>query len=435
MNKILLTCYALLLISACQPTLTDAPVQLLTQDIETTIEVSANRNEFIVWGISELTEDIDLYMERIFEEAHPEIDVVFVDAGWDEALRQNFENSIQMGRPPEIVIGENYFRSFAANGHIQAVDSVLNNYDDVISATYAAAEYEGSIYAVPYLTGIFAFERNCSVIEAVNLDCDSPPQYWDELLEEARIITEAGLGDYYGYTLQGPGGTAVGSAFRVAVYQAQLDALPCVDDACAIPDFNRAESRPVYEFLREIVNYAPPGLVNNTHEGEVYEALFRGISAYQVAGSWHPQWAQSAGCNDCRYSSIPRPRDGNTSNLLVGNVLYAAPSNSQHPDLALEWLELLLSDDIQSRVFAQSGRLPVRRSILEDLEPTVDSATGVFIGEMLGSTDLRILPQWENRPRDVWQIYNDLLGAVFTTTRPIETLMSEAQEALDEIQN
>src|SRR5690606_34121442 len=107
-----LTYCAVLLISACQPTFTEAPVQLLIQDTEPTIEVSTTSNQFIVWGISELTEDIDLYMERVFEEAHPEIDVVFVDAGWDEALRQNFENSIQMGRPPEIVIGENYFRSF-----------------------------------------------------------------------------------------------------------------------------------------------------------------------------------------------------------------------------------------------------------------------------------------------------------------------------------
>lgn len=415
---------------------TSAPEsEVIFEETEVVAEDSETSNEFIVWGQSALTQSIDLHMEAVFEELHPEIDVVFVDAGWDEALRQNFENSIQMGRPPEIVIGENYFRTFAASGDIQVVDGVLANYDDIISTTYSGAEYEGSFYAVPYLTGIFAFERNCDVVEAAGLDCDTPPQYWDELLEEARTITEAGAGDYYGYTLQGPGGTAVGSAFRIAVYQAQLDALPCANDACTIPDFNRPETLPVYEFLREIATLTPPGLIENSHEGEVYEALFRGVSAYQIAGSWHPGWAQDVGCDACQYSSVPVSRDGNSGNLLVGNVLYGAPTNSLHPELALEWLELLLSDDIQSRIFSVSGRLPVRTSILTDLQPDVDEATAVFIDELLNNDSLQILPQWENHAREIWQIYNDLLEGVLLTERSIADIMAEAQNAVVALEN
>ncbi|MBZ0316287.1 MAG: extracellular solute-binding protein [Anaerolineae bacterium] len=390
-------------------------------------------NTFIVWGPSGL--ELDEYIIETFQARHPELEIVVIDQGWDEALRLSLENAILMGRPPDVVIGENYFRTFAAEGELLPLDDILAKYaDDIVPVTYAGTIYEGSVYALPLFTGVFAFERNCSVIESAGLDCDEPPQYWDELLAEAAAITEAGAGDYFGYTLQGPGGTAVGSAFRIAVFQAQLDALPCADDACTIPKFDNPNAIPVYEFLREIAAYTPPGLMDNTNEGQVYEALFRGISAYQIAGSWHVGWAADAGCDTCRYSPIPIPREGHSASLLVGNVLYGAPSHAPHPELAKEWIELLISPEVQERVFLQLGRLPVRRSVLSSIRETVDPATATFIDELLYNEDLTILPQWANNPRETWAIYNDLLIAVLKTDRPIPEIMAEAQAAIDALE-
>lgn len=387
-------------------------------------------NTFIVWGPSGL--ELDDYITKTFQERHPELEIVITDQGWDEALRQNLQNAILMGRPPDVVIGENYFRAFAAKGDLLPLDDIIEKYkDDLIPATYVGAVYKGLPYAIPMFTGIFAFERNCSVIEAAGLNCDQPPQYWDDLLSEAAIISNTGAGSYFGYSLQGPGGTAVGSAFRIAVYQAQLGALPCTDETCTIPKFDDPKVIPVYEMLRELVKYTPPGLIDNTNEGQVYEALFRGVSAYQIAGSWHVGWAKTAGCTTCRYSPIPVARGGKTANLLVGNALYGAPSKGRHPELAKEWLELLLSAEAQTRVFTTLGRLPVRRSVLNEIRQTVDDSTATFIDELLNNSEIVLLPQWEANPRQVWAIYNDLLTAVLKTDRPIPEIMDEAQAAFE----
>ncbi len=387
-------------------------------------------NTFIVWGPSGL--HLDQYITATFQERHPDLKIVITDQGWDEALRQNLQNAILMGRPPDVVIGENYFRAFAAAGELLPLDDIITRYaDDIVPATYAGATYESHVYAMPMFTGVFAFERNCQVIDAAGLDCDQPPQDWDELLAEAAAITTAGAGDYFGYTLQGPGGTAVGSAFRISVYLAQRDALPCANAECTVPRFDNPNALPVYEMLRELTTYTPPGLIDNTNETEVYEALFRGLSAYQIAGSWHVGWAKDAGCTTCRYSSIPIPRDGHAANLLVGNVLFGAPSKAPHPELAREWLELLISSEVQERVFTQLGRLPVRRSVLSGIQETVDPDTATFIDELLNNESLTILPQWENHPRETWTIYNELLTAVLKTDRPIPDIMDEAQAALE----
>lgn len=387
-------------------------------------------NTFVIWGPSGL--ELDAYITLTFQERHPEINIVITDQGWDESLRQNLQNAILMGSPPDVVIGENYFRAFAAEGKLLPLDDILAKYeDDIIPATYEGATYDGVVYAIPMFTGVFAFERNCLVIEAAGLDCDNPPQYWDELLTEAAAIRDAGAGDYFGYTLQGPGGTAVGSAFRIAVYQSQLDALPCANEACTIPDFNNPDVIPVYEMLRQITAYTPPGLIDNTNETQVYEALFRGISAFQIAGSWHVGWAESAGCDTCRYSSIPIPREGHSANLLVGNVLYAAPSGGRHPELAKEWLEILITTGAQERVFTELGRLPVRRSVLSSIQESVDPATATFIDELLYNENLTVLPQWEDHPKETWAIYNELLTAILKTDRPIPEIMAEAQAAIE----
>jgi ABC-type glycerol-3-phosphate transport system substrate-binding protein len=271
------------ILAACSPQSASEPT--VEPTLETTSEVAAS-NDFLVWGLSNLPLGVSQYMVEEFEARHPEINVILSDEGWDEALRRNFENAILMGRPPDVVIGENYFRYFAAQGELQPLDEIIASYqDDLITATYKAAIYEDHIYAVPFFTGIFSMERNCSVVEAAGLDCTNPPQYWDELLLEIEQITVTGADNYYGYTLQGPGGTAVGSAFRIAVYQSQLDVLPCSDEACTVAYFNNPSSVPVMEFIRALVPYTPPGLLENTNEVEVYEALadYRRIN-WRVAG-------------------------------------------------------------------------------------------------------------------------------------------------------
>jgi multiple sugar transport system substrate-binding protein len=433
-TQFLVALLALLLTGACsnQPTQPNPEPTVITSSLG---EVEPS-GDFLVWGLSELPLGVGEYMVDRFEEQHPGINVIISDEGWDEALRQNFENAILMGRPPDVVIGENYFRYFAAKGELQSLDDIIVQHEeDLIPATYKAAIYEDHTYAVPFFTGIFGMERNCTVIAAAGLNCENPPQHWDELLAEIEQITASGAGNYYGYTLQGPGGTAVGSAFRIAVYQSQLDVLPCSDEACTIPYFNNPDAVPVMEFIRALVPYTPPALLENSHEGEVYEALFRGLSGYQMAGSWHISWAETAGCEDCRYSTIPYPHEGHPANLTVGNAMFAAPMNSQHPELAREWLELLLSDEVQELVYPVLGRLPVKRSTLAALRPEVDAATAVFIDELLNTDTINILPQWENNPRETWAIYNDMLIEVLTTNRPIQEIMDEAQAEVNELNN
>lgn len=442
-SRVLMTAMVcLLFMFGCAPVQSpgDQPLQASPQSTSSSTETTDESDgpiELVVWGSIELTQsgesaEYGQYVKEQFEREHPGVEVRLEYQGWDEALRLNLFNALLAGTPPDIVVGENYFQYFAELGALYPLDDLLaGQLDNLLPATYRAASYDGHIYGVSAFTGVFGFERNCAVIEAAGLDCDTPPETWADLREQARRVTEAGMGEYYGYTLQGPGGTALGSVFRIACYLAQMDVLLCQGEDCSYPYFNDPNSIPALELIRDLNKYTPPGLTLEAHEGMVYMAMYEGLSAYQIAGSWHPGWAEAEGCSSCQYSPIPVAEEGHPASLVVGNTIYAVLNQSKHPELAAEWVAFLARDDVQRMVYPALGRLPATRSALTELRPDVDPATQTFIDELLLNESLQILPQFRKDPQRLWSIYNQLLADVLTTERPIQQLIDEAQAQAD----
>ena len=372
---------------------------------------------------------VDLAHE-LFAEKFPNVTVRCENQGWDEALRQNLVTALLGGTAPDVIVGENFFQQYGDLGALMPVDDYIQDIkDNLIPGTYAASVTQGQTYGINQFTGCFGFERNPNVIEAAGLDPSTPTATWDDLLEQAETITEAGNDEYYGYTLQGPVGFSVGGIFRVAVYLKQAAADIIKPDGQ--PWFDNPKSVPVLDFLRKINKFTPPGLTFNPDEGQVYTQLFQGKSAYQICGSWHVNWAKQSGLENAMYSGVPIPKDGQPASVVVGNVINAAMTVSKYPEAAAEWCKVFTRDEIQDLVNPIYGRMPSTRSALEKLKPTASEADQAFINELL-TADLGILPQWRKNPQQLWTVYNELLTAVLSTEEPIDSLAGAAQQqALD----
>ena len=368
-----------------------------------------------------------LKLKEMFEAENPGYTVSIEDHDWDNNLRQAFMTSMMGGTAPDVIVSENFFKQYVELGALLPLDDYIADIkDDLIPGTYRAAEIDGSIYGISQFTGVFGFERNCAVIEAAGQDCTNAPATWAELTESARQINEAGAGAYHGFTLQGPIADSVGSVFRVAVLTAQAGADLCQND-CSFPYFNNPNAVQVYEFLREINKYTPPGLTFEPDEGKVYTQLFEGKSAYQIAGSWHPGWAEGSGCADCRYSGVPIVEGGSPASIIVGNGIYGVTAQSKYPDQAANFVKLLASAEAQDLIYSAMGRLPTTRSGLEALRPNVSEAEQAYIDELLNNPDLGILPSWPSNPQAVWTVYNEMLTQILTTDRPVQEIMDEFQ--------
>ncbi len=371
-------------------------------------------------------------VRRLFKEMYPHVTIRWENKGWDEVLRQNLVTALLAGTGPDIIVGENFFQQYADLGALVPLDDYIQDIkDNLIPGTYQAAVTGGKVYGINQFTGIFGFERNPNVIEKAGLDPTKPPTTWDELLEHCEIITKAGNGEFYGYTLQGPVGFSVGGIFRVAVYMKQAGADMCKND-CTYPWYDNPKAEMVLDFLRKINKFTPPGLTFNPDEGQVYSQLFKGITAYQICGSWHVKWAKDSGLQNAMYSAIPIPKGGKKASIVVGNVINAVLQVSKHKEEAAALCKLFTVDEVQDLVYPLLGRLPSTRSALNRLRPNATEADQAFIDDLL-TADLGVLPQWRKDPNKLWTIYNELLTGVLATEDPIPQLMAKAQAEADKV--
>lgn len=433
------------------PEFTQSPPMVITVVVTATPEGAVGQDSaeplktIVVWAepwtARHMAENPDkdgqygLALKRMFEEQNPGFTVSIEDHSWDNELRQNFMTAMMGGTAPDVIVGENFFKQYAEMGAIIPLDAyVADIKGDLIPGTYKAAEINGQLYGISSFTGVFGFERNCDVIAAANvpgLGCDAPAT-WDDLYWAANEVTKAGQGNFYGFALQGPQADSVGSVFRVAVLLAQAGAQLCQGEGCSYPYFNDPNALKAYQFLRAMNALTPPGLTFEPDEGKVYSQLFEGKVAYQIAGSWHPNWAKGAGCVNCQYGGVPVVTGGQKASIIVGNGIYAVTAQSKYPEQAAAFVKLLASPTAQDLIYSAMGRLPTTRSGLERLRPNVSPAEQAYIDELLNNPDLRVLPSFAKNPQQVWTIYNEMLTQILTTDGDIQTIMNEAQVRADQ---
>jgi ABC-type glycerol-3-phosphate transport system substrate-binding protein len=370
-----------------------------------------------------------------FKAKYPDVKLVWEDHGWDEALRQNIVTALLAGTPPDVIVGENFFQQYAYLKALLPLDEAITPEiaDNSILGTHKAAIYNGKTYGLSWFSGCFGFEGNPNVLKEAGQK-EELPTTWDDLLIVAEAVTKAGAGNYYGYTLQGPLGFSVGGMFRVAVYMQQAGAMLVKAEDPFFPNFNDPKSIPVWEFVRKLMPFTPPGLAFDADEGKVYSQLFQGKSAMQIAGSWHTSWSKSSGLENALYGLVPYPKDGQPASYVVGNVIWGVMSATKLPDVATDWVMITQSDPVQSIILSGSTRLPATKKAIEAI--LNDANVGVpdkTYAKMLRDSDLGILPQWNKEPNKLNQTWNDLFAAVITTDTDIKQLADEAQSKAEEI--
>jgi maltose-binding protein MalE len=222
--------------------------------------------------------------------------------------------------------------------------------------------------------------------------------------------------------------------FRLAVYMQQVGVQLNKADDPFMPNFDDPKGFPVWEFVRKILPFTPSGLVFEADEGKVYSQLFAGKSAFQMAGSWHVNWAKDNGLKNAIYGAVPVPAGGKPASYVVGNVIYGAMAASKAPRMAVDWVIAGQDPTVQDIIFKSTTRLPSTKKAIDVLakDSTVDSATQQFAA-LLRDSDLGILPQWKTEPNKLNGIWNDLFTAVLTTKTDVATLAADAQKKALEV--
>ncbi len=164
----------------------------------------------VVWGLESGTETKDQDAKiAAFERMHPNIHVAVLSMGAGAMNPQKLMTAIVGGVPPDLVRQDRFtIGDWASRDAFRSLNDLLardlNSKSpyairkvDYVPATWAEANYESNVYAIPYETDDRVLYYNKTLFREVGLDPNHPPQTWDELIEYAKKLTRRTPGGGY----------------------------------------------------------------------------------------------------------------------------------------------------------------------------------------------------------------------------------------------
>ena len=96
-----------------------------------------------------------------------------------------------------VYVRDSYLAEWASAGWILPITGLPNSEEllaDLPAGIIEQMSYEGEVYGLPYYSGLETLAYNVAHLEAAGLM--DPPATWDEMLEQAQAIKDAGVVDY-----------------------------------------------------------------------------------------------------------------------------------------------------------------------------------------------------------------------------------------------
>ena len=293
--------------------------------------------------------------------------------------------------------------------------------DSLSPAHMDLGEWGGAHHSVPLSIDTSGMVYDKDLFEEAGLDPESPPSSLEEVEEAAKAISDLG-DDVYGLYFAGACGGCFIFTYTPTIWAQDGDIL--TDDDPPQATFDSPEVEESLTWLKGMweQGLVPEGAIGD--DGATWLSTFMAEDiGIMFCGSFCPS-AFASDAPDLNYGVgfIPGP-DGGESSFAGGDVV-GISRDAQDPDLAWEFIEWMLSEEVQLEHFAAQGQL-VSRTDLADNEHA-DDITGLFneataIGQTPKTLGFNEMINDPNGPwLEMWQT------AVFEGD--VEGAMAEAQE-------
>ena len=325
-----------------------------------------------------------------------------------------------------------YAPQFEKAGQLVDVTDQIGDWPELKTASpghMTVATYEGRLYGVPLYADVSALFYNTELFEKAGLDPSKPPTSLAELRQYADKITAVG-GDVKGYFL--PGSCAGCNIFTVGpllwASGIKIEAIgpgdePLVGDK--LPE--------VLEWLRSM---AKSGNIHDDARAENGETFAKRFGAGNLGmmgtGNFNITLARDQN-PDIKFgiSLLPGLEPGSTASFIGGDLV-VIPKGSKRVDDAVDFMQFLLSDEVQVEGYAKLLNLTTRADMTDNqyfnAEPLVqDVAKALSVGQT--PYTLTFFEQI-NSPQGPWL---QMLQRVYYTDDPIDQIIADAKEQMKAI--
>ncbi|WP_438856431.1 extracellular solute-binding protein [Agromyces sp. M3QZ16-3] len=324
--------------------------------------------EIRVWLVGTDTPDAarELLVDT-FEEEHPGSTLVIEEQSWD-GLVDRLTTSLSGSDSPDIVeVGNTQASAFTSAG---AFMDLTDHYDelggdDLLPGFVEAGSYDEKFYAAPLYSGARLVFYKKDALAAAGLEAPTTlDQYVDQGIQLATDNPgKSGIWwpgqDWYNalpYIWENGGEIAVPDGDQ---WDAQLSS-----------DESIAGLEQVQKVMTEASLAPKDGNETNPQVG-----FCDGTTLQLSAPSWvkwsilAPEDAETPGCPDQEENlgvyALPGA-DGDAAQVFAGGSNIGISAKTQHPELALDALKIILSDEFQT-IYGENGLVPAKLSLADTL--------------------------------------------------------------------
>lgn len=309
---------------------------------------------------------------RIFQEKHPNVTIKLEGLPYDDQ-RVKALTTVAAGKGPDIVQTDCIWLGEFASSNILvdltdriAADASLR--DDYLPVFYEASKWKGRAYGLWLNSDVRMLGYHKDLFVKAGLDPDKPPATWRELREYAKKLTNTADG-VWGYAfnafstdhtadrwypfLHMKGGSILSSDYTKAAFNgpAGVEALQLLVD------------------LMNTDKASPPDLLG-AKESDLPRAFIAKKYAMMIrVGDFWPDFKRAGYTMEAYKEQIgmaplPVPEGGKPATGSGGWIL-GITRDSKNPDIAYEFLKLVVSTDNVLPFLAERAMVPTRRSLMQ----------------------------------------------------------------------
>jgi multiple sugar transport system substrate-binding protein len=374
----------------------------------------------VVAHYSDATQEIFRGMAADFMAANPDITVVIENVSWDN-LQQRLTTDIAGGTAPDIaIIGTRWLVDYVANDIAEPLDACLT--DEVkgrfIETFLEPSVIDGVTYGLPVAASARAMYYNIDLLAEVGHD--APPATWDELVEVATALRDAG---HYGFGLQGKE-IETDAYWYYALWSHGGDLFE--NGSSGIGSDAAIEAASLYKMMIDegLTQPDPTGF----NRQDIEALMKQGRVGMILSGPWlRGQMAEEAPDVNYGIASIPMGTEQATYGVTDSIMMFAT---SGVKDEACRFLtEAAFTDEWRREFTVREGFLPVFKSVAEDPAFADDPGLRAFT-EMLPFA--RFAPLVTD-----WELMADTTSAalqnIYLGNADPETALKEAAARIDSL--
>ncbi|NWF65735.1 MAG: sugar ABC transporter substrate-binding protein [Chloroflexi bacterium] len=274
---------------------------------------------------------------------------------------------IAAGEVPDLLpIDLIYAPAFAQAGQLTEIGEFAMQmpfYDQLIPAHIRLGTYDDGLYALPFAAEGSVLLYNKGLFEQAGLDPEQPPTNWQELYDAAVAINALG-NDNYGFYFSGNCAGCNAFTFLPLIWASGGDVLS--EDGTEATIDSDPVVRAALEFYRQLwtEGLVPPGAQADTGN-DFFNAFARANIGMTGSGAFSNSLLKTDYPEiEFGIAFLPGQEDGVSS--FAGGDLIAIPAGAQHVEEGFEFIEWVLSDEVQVEEYARSGQMPLRLDLAEN---------------------------------------------------------------------